>query len=63
MGAISSLSLALKKRSLSSIFQKAWEVFVRIFIIYFSLTSNGRKIIVQNISNLNWVYDGTIVCI
>ena len=27
------------------------------------LRSNGRKIIVENISNLNWVCDSTIICI
>ena len=30
-------------------------MFTRIFNIYFTLRSNGRKIIVENISNLNWV--------
>ena len=55
MRAISSLSVGLKKIILRSIFQKVWKVFTRIFNIYFTLRSNGRKIIVENISNLNWV--------
>ena len=63
MRATSCLSVGLKKRILSSIFQKVWNVFMRIFNIYFSFRSNARKIIAENISNLNWVCDSTIICI
>ena len=34
---------------------------MRIFNIYFSLRSNGRKIVFKNISNPNWISDSTIV--
>ena len=64
MRATSCLSVGLKKkRILSSIFQKVWRVFVRMFNIYFSLRSNARIIIVENISSLNLVCDSTIISI
>ena len=52
-----------KKRILSSFFQTVGKVFMGIFNIYFSLRSNGRKIIIENISYLNWVCDSTIIYI
>ena len=65
MRAILSLSVGFKKkkRILSSFFQTVGKVFMRIFNIYFSLRSNGRKIIIENISYLNWVCDSTIIYI
>ena len=35
-------------RSLNSIFQKIWKVFVKMFNIYFSLRSNGRNTTAAN---------------
>ena len=50
MRATSFLSVGHKKRILSPIIQKVWTVFMRMFNIYFSLRSNARKIIVENIN-------------
>ena len=50
MRAFSSLSRGLKKIILSYIFQKVWKVFIRIFNIYFSLRSNGRKILLKTLA-------------
>ena len=61
MRAISSLLVRLQKIILSSIFQRAWKVFIRMFSICFSLRNNGIKIHVGKISNLNWVCDSTII--
>ena len=62
MRAISSFLVGLKKKNFE-LFFSALKVFVRIFNVYFSLRSNGRKIIFENTSSFNWVCDCTIICI
>ena len=54
---------AISKKKNFELFFSALKVFVRIFNVYFSLRSNGRKIIFENTSSFNWVCDCTIICI
>ena len=64
MRATSCLLVGLKKKEFWALFfRKSEKCLWECFDIYFSLRSNARKVIVENISNLNLVHDSTIICI